>query len=170
MQHAARIADPASNSPGNGGTPVEGERRRYVEHFGFVDGISQPFVTGVSRSGGTALPAGELLLGHDDVDGDTAGATAPPELARNGTYLVLRKLEQDVPAFRALARDAAARRSRQGEAAVDVAAVAAKLVGRGQRGQSLTAQSGAAGDDAARWTSATTRTASAARWGRTSGG
>jgi Dyp-type peroxidase family len=128
VQDAARIPDP---SPG-AAPAVPGERRRYVEHFGFADGISQPTITGVSRSGRALspaeLPPGELLLGYPDVDGDTAGATAPAALRRNGTYLVFRKLEQDVPAFRAMVRDAAAR------AGVTTDDVAAKLVGRRRDG------------------------------------
>jgi deferrochelatase/peroxidase EfeB len=150
VQHAGRIPDPAGN--GSGDTLVPGERRRFVEHFGFVDGISQPSFQGVSRAGrgrsAGDLPAGELLLGHDDVDGDTAGATAPPDLARNGSYLVLRKLEQDVPAFRALVRDATARYPRA--AVRDAGEVAAKLVGRRRGGTSLAAPPEAEGPDALR--------------------
>src|SRR5204863_4349294 len=41
--------------------------------------------------------------GYRDVDGDIAGRDIPPGLARNGSFLVYRKLEQDVPAFRSLA-------------------------------------------------------------------
>jgi len=143
VQDAGRIPDPA----GEGSPAVPGERRRFVEHFGFADGISQPTISGISRTGralsAAELPTGELLLGHPDVDGDTSGATAPPELRRNGTYLVLRKLEQDVPAFRAMVRDAAAR------AGVEVDDVAAKLVGRRRDGTVLTAGPDTAGPDAA---------------------
>jgi deferrochelatase/peroxidase EfeB len=132
-----------------------GERTRF-EHFGFADGLSQPAIRGVSRAGRAAsgtgeLPTGELLLGHPDVDGDTAGATAPVALRRNGTYLVLRKLEQDVPAFRALVRDAAARAAAArgaGAHGADAAELAAKLVGRRRGGTSLAFAPDAAGPQA----------------------
>jgi deferrochelatase/peroxidase EfeB len=139
VQDAGRIPDPR----GDGAPAVPGERRRFVEHFGFADGISQPTITGVSRTGRglspAELPTGELLLGYHDVDGDTAGATAPADLRRNGTYLVFRKLEQDVPAFRATVRDAAAR------AGVEADEAAAKLVGRRRDGTVLTAAPGSDG-------------------------
>lgn len=106
--------------------------RRYLEHFGFADGGSQPAIDGLKPAAPGNLPTGELLLGHPDVDGDTAGATAPPELAHNGSYLVFRKLEQDVPAFRALCSD-------DDE-------LAAKLVGRRQNAVALTATGAADAD------------------------
>lgn len=109
-------------------SPADG-RRRYLEHFGFADGLSQPVVDGLgpavtTRSPDGVLPTGELLLGYRDVDGDTAGATAPARLGLNGCYLVFRKLEQDVAAFRALVADGP----------VD----AAKAVGRRRDGVPLT--------------------------------
>jgi Dyp-type peroxidase family len=84
--------------------PLTG-RPRYLEHFGFADGGSQPAFDGFRPSAPGDLPTGELLLGHLDIDRDTSGATAPTELALNGCYLVFRKLEQDVEAFRALGTD-----------------------------------------------------------------
>ena len=82
------------------------------EHFGYVDGLSQPRVEGdgsrlrpghgvTDRSGGwRALRAGEFLLGHRDETGVPPDAPRPAALARNGTYLVYRKLRQDVALFR----------------------------------------------------------------------
>ena len=85
--------------------PDDGSKPGFLEHFGFVDGLSQPRIHGVTTGRRVAeLPAGEALLGYADVDGDTAGAGLPAALARNGSYLVYRKLEQDVPGFRALSR------------------------------------------------------------------
>ncbi len=83
------------------------------EHFGFADPISQPPIEGVDAPSypgdgvlepdGTWRPLkpGEFLLGYEDEAGP-AGAQAPdpPELRRNGTYMVFRKLYQDVAAFR----------------------------------------------------------------------
>jgi len=83
------------------------------EHFGFADPISQPPIEGadvpyypgdgVLQKDGTWRPLnpGELLLGYED-EADSAGRRTPEplELRRNGTYVVFRKLYQDVAAFR----------------------------------------------------------------------
>ena len=110
----------------------EGDGRTFIEHFGFADGISQPRVAGHGRPGpGEVLPPGEFVLGMPDVDGDVAGRYLPPGLSRNGSYLVYRKLEQDVPAFRAMTSAAAGRF----EGGADD--VAAGLVGRRRDGEPL---------------------------------
>ena len=78
------------------------------EHFGFVDGISRPFIEG---QGGTPLPgqpiakAGEFLLGYENELGAIASGPGPKELWQNGTYISLRKIRQDVAAFRRFLRD-----------------------------------------------------------------
>ena len=80
------------------------------EHFGYVDGLSQPAIAGVDtpprHPDGTAperlLPPGEFLLGYPTLDGDLADAIEPPTLSRNGSFLVYRKLSQDVASFRQL--------------------------------------------------------------------
>ena len=96
------------------------------EPFGFVDGISQPTIDW-QRSGNFDSPQleyrnlsalGEFLLGYPNeygkytdrplIDPATTGATLLPaaedmpaqrDLGRNGTYLVLRDLSQDVSGF-----------------------------------------------------------------------
>jgi len=83
------------------------------EHFGFADPISQPPIEGadspsypgdgVLQEDGTWRPLkpGEFLLGYEDEAGPTGTQTPdPPELRLNGTYVVFRKLYQDVAAFR----------------------------------------------------------------------
>jgi Dyp-type peroxidase family len=84
------------------------------EHFGFADPISQPPIEGadmpsypgdgVLQPNGTWRPVkpGEFVLGYEDEAGADAGAQVPEpaELRLNGTYMVFRKLYQDVAAFR----------------------------------------------------------------------
>lgn len=78
------------------------------EHFGFVDGISRPYIEG---QGGIPLPgqpiakAGEFLLGYENELGEIAAGPGPREFWQNGTYISLRKLHQDVAAFRRFLRD-----------------------------------------------------------------
>jgi Dyp-type peroxidase family len=73
------------------------------EHFGFRDGISQPSIRD-PRAGpwrrtesDPPIAPGEFVLGYPD-EGGTLPA-APPELGFNGSYMVVRKLEQDVEGF-----------------------------------------------------------------------
>jgi Dyp-type peroxidase family len=90
------------------------------EPFGFRDGISQPFVEGLSKSGPpeTTVRVGEFLLGYPNeyglyTDRPLLDASADPrgtlprdaegsgrvDIGRNGSYLVFRQLRQDVPGF-----------------------------------------------------------------------
>jgi Dyp-type peroxidase family len=104
------------------------------EHFGFRDDISQPAINdphaGPERrtpAQGEVLP-GEFVLGYPD-EGGSQLERSP--LLVNGSYQVVRKLEQDVPAFTAfLRREAGAERARQ-------ELLAAKLVGRWPDGTPL---------------------------------
>src|SRR6201997_565952 len=83
------------------------------EHFGFADPISQPPIEGaaapaypgdgVLEPNGTwrRVKPGEFVLGYED-EADSIGAQTPEplELRLNETYMVFRKLYQDVAAFR----------------------------------------------------------------------
>jgi len=135
---------------------LEGAR----EHFGFADGFAQPAILGDGRDvqPGQGIPgpshpwcppedpdhrrsadgqtvwrsvrAGEFVLGYLDEDGRMPPAPAAP-FDRNATFMVWRKLHQDVAGFRAMRR-------RWGEAlglAHDL--VAAKIVGRWPDGTPL---------------------------------
>lgn len=106
------------------------------EHFGFPDGVSQPFMPGRGEppAGVTPIALGEILLGYENA---YQRMPASPrwdgfDLGKNGTYLVFRKLEQHVGAFWRYLVDQA-RQLAPGDpvAATELADVlAAKLVGR----------------------------------------
>jgi Dyp-type peroxidase family len=94
------------------------------EHFGYADGFAQPAIEGTSddkaRGGGVplkgggwrALASGEFILGYPDEDtrvdpkGRLPNAPHAP-LGKSGTYMVWRKLYQDVARWRRVLRDAA---------------------------------------------------------------
>ncbi len=127
------------------------------EPFGFHDGISQPLMKGLPRAAESsdAVSAGEFVLGYQneygqrterpllppslDPDGTLprdADGTDTADLGRNGSYLVLRQLEQDVAGF----HDFVERASCDGDGGVDESAaslLAAKMVGRWPSGAPL---------------------------------
>jgi len=122
--------------------------RAYVlEHFGFRDGVSNPVIAGMppeDPAGGgrlsekgawSPLAAGEFLLGHVDGDGEMPLAPQPEVLARNGSFMVLRKLEQDVDAFREYCADTA---KQSGVSADDIAC---RMIGRRRNGTPLVDES-----------------------------
>src|SRR5579863_4099402 len=82
------------------------------EHFGYTDGFGNPDFIGVERSTqpgqGKLMPdgswaplaTGELLLGYPDEAGEMPASPVPRLLADNGTFMVYRKLHQNVATFR----------------------------------------------------------------------
>jgi Dyp-type peroxidase family len=82
------------------------------EHFGYTDGFGNPDFLGVERDTqpgqGKLMPdgtwakiaTGELLLGYADEAGELPVAPIPHLLANNGTFMVYRKLHQNVATFR----------------------------------------------------------------------
>ena len=121
---------------------LEGAR----EHFGYADGFAQPAVEGATDAkapgGGVlekdgrwrALAPGEFVLGYPDEDTRDdpkrrlPNAPADP-LGKSGTYMVWRKLYQDVALWRRVLHDAA--KLYHGE---DAELLAAKVVGRWEDG------------------------------------
>jgi Dyp-type peroxidase family len=119
------------------------------EHFGFADGFAQPAIAGATedktRGGGVPekggrwrpLAAGEFILGYPDEDTNVdRRRRLPPApdgaMARNGTYMVWRKLHQDVALWRRTIEAAAARYPYG-----DARKLAAKTVGRWHDGTPL---------------------------------
>jgi Dyp-type peroxidase family len=126
-----------------------------TEPFGFRDGISQPLIAELGPPDRPGPPlhtvrAGEFVLGYQNQYGQVAESptvaaaddpgrvlprTNDPEradLGRNGSYLVLRQLAQDVDGFRRFIDQA-------GQADPDAGTrLAAKMVGRWPNGAPLT--------------------------------
>jgi deferrochelatase/peroxidase EfeB len=85
------------------------------EHFGYTDGIGDPVFEGLpgspERVAGRGkqlrdgqwkpLATGEFILGHLDEANEYPLAPAPQLLSRNGTFMVYRKLHQNVGSFNA---------------------------------------------------------------------
>ncbi|KAF7291858.1 Fungal peroxidase [Mycena indigotica] len=67
------------------------------EHFGFLDGISNPAVEGFQTPlpGQAVVPPGEILVGES---GDSLQASRP-SWAKDGSFLAFRQLKQLVPEF-----------------------------------------------------------------------
>jgi Dyp-type peroxidase family len=114
-----------------------------AEHFGFSDGFGQPAVEGSGflatpgqgaptlNGGWRPIRAGEFVLGYEDEQGVLPAAPEPDQLGVNGSYVVYRKLRQDVAGFRRLLRQAASRFPGSEEL------LAARIVGRWRDGTPL---------------------------------
>jgi Dyp-type peroxidase family len=126
------------------------------EHFGFDDGLSNPDVENArdgtsdadvgnldSKGNFREVPVGEFLLGHRGEGGEVAPMPKPPLLVHNGTFLVMRKLQQEVVRFRQYLKEEAERMMKvpgclPDKVAGDVCKVqeylAAKMMGRWKDG------------------------------------
>jgi len=131
---------------------VRPEPNRGHEHFGFKDGISQPGIVGLTQSskhGQDQIATGEFLIGYPDQDGRTSGDGQPapgpnepgypnqpatpalPPWTKDGSFLVLRRLRQNVAAFNEFLEQEAA------VLGIDDGLLGAKLVGRWRSGAPL---------------------------------
>jgi Dyp-type peroxidase family len=111
----------------------------YLDHrertsFGFKDGISHPDIEGsgnpITNPHEAPFKAGEFVLGYPDETGVLPEMPRPEMLGRNGTYVVIRKLQTRVAAFRQYVR-AHAKSPEEEEL------LAAKFVGRWPSGAPL---------------------------------
>lgn len=122
--------------------------QRGHEHFGFLDGVSQPGIRGLTPlsdpkhrpdqglPGQDLIWPGEFVFGYPGQDpGDPVKPGPSPDMAapwmRNGSLMVFRRLEQKVPEFRKFVADRAARLG------MDRELLAARLVGRWRSGAPL---------------------------------
>lgn len=129
------------------------------EAFGFMDGISQPIIKGTDRSkvvkaknskdyALNATEAGEFILGYPDGSKKTPRSPAiqcndtelkphdsfesAKDFGRNGSYVVIRQLAQDVKGFEAFEKSLESQ----------YPDVAAKLMGRDKEGKTLSLDKG----------------------------
>lgn len=113
------------------------------EHFGYTDGFGNPDFEGANRKSQPGqgkltgdgrwvpLATGEFLLGYPDEAGELPVAPVPHLLAQNGTFMVYRKLHENVATFRNYLEEHGSRYAGGKEK------LAAKFVGRWQDGTPL---------------------------------
>lgn len=127
------------------------------EHFGFHDGISQPVIEGLGRAGSPSntVRAGEFILGYLNeyglyADSPTLDRSADParmlppnprapdraDLGKNGSYLVVRQLAQEVTGFWQFVEGVASAFENEGDDQARVR-LAAKMMGRWPSGAPL---------------------------------
>lgn len=104
------------------------------EAFGFRDGISHPAVEGSGIPGTNPrekpFKAGEFILGYPDEMGQLQPMPQPEVLGKNGTYVVFRKLHQNVAAFRRYLKE-------NSTSPEEETLLGAKMMGRWQSGAPL---------------------------------
>jgi len=122
------------------------------EHFGFRDGISRPAIEGLHPKGGESennpFKSGEFVLGYkNEYDNYSVGprVNAPgsqtglpsyepdpqySDLGKNGSFLIYRQMEQNVPQF----WDYLAKQAKDNEETIKIAS---KMVGRWPSGTAL---------------------------------
>jgi len=125
-----------------------GHRRDAIgsEPFGFADGVTDPVIAGVpgrehvepgngiwdaANRRWRAVATGEAVLGHADEVGAIAGHPDAALIERDSSYLVIRRLRQDVQAFDEACADLA------DATGLDSEQVAEQIVGRKRSGAPL---------------------------------
>lgn len=120
------------------------------EHFGFTDGIGDPVFEGQyppdqekeavkgrgkwmnKDKGWQPLATGEFILGYPDESQELPPAAMPPNFVRNSSFMVYRKLHQNVGSYDAVIQQEAARFARVMNCSEHEATetLKAKMVGR----------------------------------------
>lgn len=146
--------DLAVHPPWRGRRDATGDTVDDREPFGFRDNVTDPVIEGsgkpftagngvwdTKREMWRPVRAGEALLGYVDENGAVSGHPDAAQIEHNGSYVVVRKLEQDVAGFHESCR--------QQGAAVGLSAdeLAARLVGRHQNGTVVGGHGGPGGND-----------------------
>ncbi|THU82835.1 fungal peroxidase [Dendrothele bispora CBS 962.96] len=72
------------------------------EHFGYMDGISQPAVEGFTSN---VLPGQALIVAGEFILGASGDNTTRPDWAQGGSFLVFRQMQQKVPEFQKFVLD-----------------------------------------------------------------
>jgi Dyp-type peroxidase family len=126
---------------------VEDGKVTLKEHFGYTDGFGNPDYLGVCRKTqpgqGKQMPdgswaplaTGELLLGYADEAGELPVAPVPHILAANGTFMVYRKLHENIGTFRSFLDKWGSRYGAGDDFAKEK--LAAKFIGRWRDGTPL---------------------------------
>ncbi len=148
--HGHKGDDGVNLSYQDGSAIYDGDIPTPKEHFGYTDGISDPYFWGsgastisvvgggkrtredaTTKAGWEPLETGEFLLGHKDESDEYPTAPIPRLLSRNGTFMVFRKLHQNVGLFNAYLEKEGASYSGGKEE------LAAKFAGRWRNGAPL---------------------------------
>ena len=148
-EQLAGAADSSAIIEEHGDRPAHGK-----EPFGFLDGIAQPEIRGIKPSG---VRAGEFIIGHENeygfvTPGPVLRAPDDPhgllpdcenpyrpglrDFGQNGSFIVYRKLAQDVAAFWGFMEGESLRLHRKADAQFMVW-LAAKMLGRWPSGAPL---------------------------------
>jgi Dyp-type peroxidase family len=104
------------------------------DHFGYRDRLSQPVIEGAGEEptpgSGAPLKPGEFIVGYPDEYNVIANSPQPGILARNGSFMAYRRLEEHVGKFREFLRQ-------HGDTPEEQELIAAKLMGRWRSGAPL---------------------------------
>lgn len=107
------------------------------EHFGWLDGVSQPHLEETPRYTDVSEPSiahGEFILGYENEYGKLpfSPELKGEDIGKNGSYLVYRKMAQDVAGFWQDMREKA------GDDPAEQVRLGSKMVGRWPKGAPLT--------------------------------